>query len=408
MSHFFEQKLNIDIGIYDDIGGSAIQQDRQGFCESLDGSKLFIMCDGHGEDGENAALAVVEEVQRIFSNEDMSTKSSNEIITLLITLCEQGNISCKDKLLDLHKSRNNETFETIDGILLTKKMKKWFLVKGGTTCTIVICVGYLLYCAAVGDSTVKVYTPVLVPRELFKRLHIDTAIDGEISELKSELSEGDLTSHCELSESPPLTDPYEYRRIEKLPTPALICYDSKNNNKCACPRIFSINSVGELVKGKRIGYYKNVNSEPASIVVLPSEYDFKLGPDIQLNDTNCALAMSRSLGDFSLKPVGVTEKPIVTILDMKPFFENMQSIDGNPNITIILATDGLWDNMREFETVSDTNQFLQESVNFTRTAQEIATALGNENDRRGRCNFGNTRDNTTIIVAKFTETLSDV
>jgi serine/threonine protein phosphatase PrpC len=87
---------------------------------------------------------------------------------------------------------------------------------------------------------------------------------------------------------------------------------------------------------------------------------------------------------------------------------DINDVDENPNITIILATDGLWDNMIESDTVSDTNQFLQESINLTRTAQEIATALGNENDRRGRRNFGNSRDNATITVAKFTEIVSDV
>ena len=406
MSKFFSEEvasLQTEIGVYSDIGGSRIQQDKCGFCKSQDDSDIFIMADGHGEDGEVIAKTVVDTITSTVVDIDLSTKTVEEMRIFLSLLCKQADEACKVAIIELHRNRNNEIFETVDGVLLSQRMNKWFLVKGGATCTIVIRVKYLLFCGTVGDSSVKVYTSVPILHDLFKRSALDTTIPEEILEYNLTLPEGCLTNHCELSHTPSLSDPAEFRRVLKYPTPGIFCYDSEISNKTSCHKIFTIGPDNELVKNKERGYPKNVNRELVTMIVAPSDYNYGIPPEIRVTEKICALAMSRSLADFPLKPVGVSAEPVITIMDMEPLFTNMRDLDENPNIKIVLASDGLWDNMKESDTISDTCEFLQKSENITKDAQTIATALGNENDRCGRRNFGNSRDNTTIIVVKFTE-----
>jgi serine/threonine protein phosphatase PrpC len=98
---------------------------------------------------------------------------------------------------------------------------------------------------------------------------------------------------------------------------------------------------------------------------LPDEYDriTRLGGTIHINPRNpldarvivrsevahdvIGLAMSRSLGDWEWKTVGVTAEPIVDIVDLS---SNTLGVGGdNKRFFVIAASDGLWDvRRREF------------------------------------------------------------
>jgi serine/threonine protein phosphatase PrpC len=398
------------IGTYSNIGGSSTQQDRIMTCQTLDGSNLLAVADGHGrDDGEIFAQTTIDQIESIAKSTDFSSLSPEEIVQTLIKMFNDVNEACKQSIMRSYMERNYEIMETDDGVLLKRRnMQSWMFVDGGTTCTVLVCIRDKIYSAIVGDSSAKLFTPVAVLHRSQVKICIDSAdIDRNIESRAQPSSDEELVTHIELTESPPLTDETEYRRVTSLEKHFEFVYDTPGMEKQRCPKIFSVGTNGELIRRKKFSYCKNVNREPATYAVSPYDYNFGLSEQVQRINEPCVLAMSRSIGDFPLKPLGVVCQPIITVLEIQPLFEKMKGICEDPKIELVIGSDGLWDNFREFDNESDMSVFLQDSNNFqssgTHDAQLVATTLGDENERRGIANFGRARDNTTIIVMRIIE-----
>ena len=424
MSDFVSNQftLNIKAGQYASLGGSQIQQDRLQSGKTADGSDVFVIADGHGPDvsgvrgsgGELFAEIATQTVCGFFQSQDVSSKTHDEIVELLSVICSKSHNACKEGVKAFLESHGREVFETSAGVLLSREaLRPWFVVKGGTTCTIVIRVGYKFYTATVGDSTAKGVTQIPLLHKSQLQFCIDVADPERVLEPMPEpLSDDGLTTHIELSFSPGVTDPDEYCRVLLFEPRVEFRYDSSARSKQNCPLVFTTGLDGELVDTKKIAYYKNVNKEPAALVTTPRGCNF--GLDIVEQGVNMslyshvlehvsALAMSRSLGDFTLQPYGLTYKPVINMFDAEPIFQKMRENGIIAMIQIILATDGLWDNMKESDIESDVSTFINDPENIYSDVQTLTTALGNENNRRGCANFGNARDNTTICIIRVTE-----
>jgi serine/threonine protein phosphatase PrpC len=112
--------------------------------------------------------------------------------------------------------------------------------------------------------------------------------------------------------------------------------------------LVSVNSTSKGVPEPTVAYMTRRDK-----ATIPEEYNriVGLGGNVRNNNVThdsrvivysvaaretIMLAMSRSLGDWEWKPVGVTAEPLVDIIDLKEY----------PNSFLIAASDGIWDRRR--------------------------------------------------------------
>eukprot|EP01038_Epipyxis_sp_PR26KG_P007468 gene7468-10179_t len=101
------------------------------------------------------------------------------------------------------------------------------------------------------------------------------------------------------------------------------------------------------------------------------------------------LAMSRSIGDFDVKKIGVIAEPEIST------FNRNES-----DVYMIIATDGVWEFISSQEAVDIVDANIEKGVDFaTRKLIEIASMKWAEDG------YGSYRDDITAIVFKFPQTI---
>jgi serine/threonine protein phosphatase PrpC len=263
-------------------------------------------------------------------------------------------------------SKSSIEFKEEDGIIYSRKhnTSMWSKVKGGTTCTMVVIIKNKLFTANVGDSKSLLCSHINCVQEL--------TTDQSLEKFE------------------------EFKRIHDCG--GLAVYDNQACEKHLCSPIYSKNEYDEFVKTENGIYYKNVSKEWACVVSSPSGDD--------------ALAMSRSLGDLSLKRYGVIGNPDIQCIDLDETFNNLeeQHILNNleqPIVCVVTASDGLWDNWIDDHVckfVMDPSCLKAIIERPEDGAQRVSKSLMMRNDIFGRTNFKSSRDNATCIVMYITRT----
>jgi serine/threonine protein phosphatase PrpC len=343
-------KYIFQIGQETDIGGSRTNQD-ESFVLIDPTIDLVVNCilDGHGSDfGEHIAKGTKEfMINKINIEKDKLLDNPQEYLSSLFL---EANENCKQILMDI-LSKSPIQFKEEDGLIYSRKHNTlpWSKVRGGTTCTMVVIIKNKLFTANVGDS-------------------------------KSLLC-SHVNSVQELSTDQSLEKFEEFKRINDCG--GLAVYDNQSCEKNLCSSIYSKNEYDEFIKTANGHYYKNVSKEWATLVSSPSGDD--------------ALAMSRSLGDLSLKRYGVIPNPDINCIDLDEIFNNLEK----STVCVVTASDGLWDNWIDDHVgkfVMDPSCLKAIVEKPQDGAQRVAKSLMARNDDFARKNFGSGRDNATCIV----------
>ena len=83
--------------------------------------------------------------------------------------------------------------------------------------------------------------------------------------------------------------------------------------------------------------YKRITNLKGNVHINPHTNDSRVVVWSVAQRDTIALAMSRSIGDWEWKPVGVTAEPLVDVIDLKKY----------PKSYLMVASDGLWDVRRK-------------------------------------------------------------
>ena len=97
--------------------------------------------------------------------------------------------------------------------------------------------------------------------------------------------------------------------------------------------------------------------------------------------------MTRSLGDFYMQHHGATWEPAVSCIDL---FDLVDQLD---HITLILASDGLWD--------FATHEKAADLVCRAKSAQAAADRLTRFTSNESNSKFGRLKDDTTVVVVEL-------
>jgi serine/threonine protein phosphatase PrpC len=407
-----EPRIVIQVGFDTDIGGdnNKTNQDRQTIIP-LDDGYLIAMWDGHGTKSENA-VEIADNLLHDLVRDQM------------------------DKLLKTPVQFLEDVFESMHSRII----EEFKNLKCGSTCSFILVLGKKMWIANVGDSTgiLCAKHPIFKPSHL--RLEKDVAIPEKESLVSSD--EGvNPSTYLELTSEHSPEDPEEYKRMrnfkscEHNPREAeLMCvYDKQYEVKHCCPPVFNISEEdGEPSVRPDDGsfkyYYKNVRKEKATYVC-------------HRNDGRTALASTRSLGDYGLNILGVSNKPIIKSMDLQVVFEDLKAkidaakvkvdedeakrlldstdtssesgggaiaSESEPDpmsICVVLCTDGVWDNwiyehVQRF--VMDKSCLKAIENDKENGAKRVTKSFMLRNQTFARKNFGRSSDNATGIVMYLT------
>jgi serine/threonine protein phosphatase PrpC len=301
-----ESTYKFQFGEVTDIGGSRKNQDAY-FTLKFPEIETFITCvlDGHGSEyGEHIAEGTKKfMIEQLSIHQDRLLANPEEFLSRLF---DEANENCKQILMEV-LSRSSIQFKEENGVIYSRRYNtsQWSKVRGGTTCSIVVIIKNKLYTANVGDSKALLCSTHLLPF-------------GDYCEME-------ITSDQSLEKYE------EFKRIHDCG--GLVVFDKSDAfTKHECPPVYEYcDEYDDFIKSEKGIYYKNVNKEWATVVVNPNV------------DENDALAMSRSLGDLSLKRYGVIASPSINSFNLDEIFNSSEESESD-TICIVLASDGVWDN----------------------------------------------------------------
>lgn len=400
----------IQIGKVSDIGGMSEQQDSYFVVKKSDVTLIGVL-DGHnkiyGTVISNASVAYVEKF--IETHEDLLSNPVGFLSDCFETL--QTHI--KQTLIAHVESKGLEVQVEPTGAIVksTRGLSNWSSVGGGTTFSMIMLIKDMLYVANVGDSDGVLYSerPVLSSNDL----HYEVDVSCQTTERVALDVENEPSNMLMLTSDHSPDSLYEYNRIRKqCPSDtnaniakAMVVYDNQNVIvKSQCRPVFDVATDGTLIKNTSVmlgSYYKTVRKEwSVYITTHPSS-----------RHSEC-LAVSRSIGDFTLSEYGVTYKPEIQSVNLKPIFEKLEKTvettsTPTPNtLCIVLASDGLWDSWL----YPDVGEFVmhESCLNKIRSspetgAQEVVDSLMSRNTIFATRYFGNSRDNATAIAMYITK-----
>jgi serine/threonine protein phosphatase PrpC len=254
-----------------DIGGGVENQDSHFVWEDSSlGVCVACVCDGHGKEvGRYASTVACEVIHRLCK------ETHNELLanptSWLINAHTAAHTSVKAEFKRALRATGQVVEETTEGYLVKKKdpNANWSCVHGGTSCSIVVIIGSIMYISNVGDSSAILCAkhPIFAPSQLE---HIMDAALPNNSPLQAEKLarngktplEDHLCDHHLLltaEHSPECLDEfYRFRTFRPKPTnpnePDMgIVYDAQGTLKSRCPCVFTVDSDGTAAvsnKGK--------------------------------------------------------------------------------------------------------------------------------------------------------------
>eukprot|EP00603_Paraphysomonas_imperforata_P003239 CAMPEP_0114430314 /NCGR_PEP_ID=MMETSP0103-20121206/9975_1 /TAXON_ID=37642 ORGANISM="Paraphysomonas imperforata, Strain PA2" /NCGR_SAMPLE_ID=MMETSP0103 /ASSEMBLY_ACC=CAM_ASM_000201 /LENGTH=470 /DNA_ID=CAMNT_0001599753 /DNA_START=51 /DNA_END=1463 /DNA_ORIENTATION=- len=306
-----------------DIGGGRENQDDFFVWENPErGLVVTGVLDGHGRDVGKVAAMVGTSYLKTFceNNQDLLESNAFDFMVRGIT---EAHEAIREGFMKALTGKGYEVKQTEEGYLVKRKSSKsqWVCVHGGTSCSVVALVGTQLYTANVGDSTGILSASKPVLHDSMLQFVGDSAeLERKTSSMEQASDETTNTLVITSDHSP--ESPVEFCRMRSFRTrendpqqPALlVVYDASQQDKSRCPPVFELDSGGVPIVTNRGSYYKNVRREWASLVAAP--------PYAKFQD---ALAFTRSIGDFHLHIYGVSEKPEVHCVDLKPILLRLAS-----------------------------------------------------------------------------------
>jgi len=393
-----------------DIGGGKENQDDY-FIFRHENILVLGVLDGHGREvGKIAAMAAKKVLIDYFTVHYEKLKSNP--IEVLVEAHKIAHEYIKETFVTEIQAQGYEVMITNNGYLVKRKTPNhpWSCVHGGAACSIVAIVDYNMYVANVGDSSGILCSSTPILSNNIHNYICDSAIppsDHSVDSINNSFTNTLVITAEHSPES--ITEFYRLRSFKHRDNdpmnPALyVVYDATSHDKTKCFPVFEVvDNTGAAVVTNRGKYYKNVRKEWASLVSTPNTADF---PD--------ALAFTRSLGDFHLQTYGVTYLPEVYHIDLKKVLDNldlsMKSVPSGkcaPCLSIVLATDGIWDNWT-YEDVTKyimDQSFVTSVMNDNNAAITITSDFIQRNDVFAKSNFGNQADNATGIVLYFSDYL---
>ena len=271
---------------------------------------------------------------------------------------------------------NKYKYKIRDGKIINENGK---VTNSGTTCSLAILTFEGdLFVANVGDSSVFLYSRNPITGLSIERFDSAT---GEIITDQLTHFESETKGILELSTDTSLDSLYERNRIiaKSGKKPLKLVYDNKEQTP-----IFTDEGIKNPIPCNH--FQKNVRGDIAYRAISP--YD------------GVKLSMSRSIGDFSTEEHGGTCMPIIThVKDFKSFVES------NNDISLICATDGIWDSWKYEEIYSFIYSLKSEKTN---SIEQIGERLSSENTKKSIELFGQKYldDATFILVDLRTKSMN--
>jgi len=399
VNHFTHttSKYFINAGMSTSIGGSSNvrrykKRDTQngnqdtGDMSIIDPDILYsLIADGHGTYGREVSQLITEFVKELLINRKDELRNDSSARAFLTEICDRSEeyikqILIKESITDgfhLITTKEKDQIGVIedDGNIIRRKYRTsmWENVSGGTTFTLIVMVGNLLYVIELGDSDAYLITPEPILSEAEHIEYIFDTIDSEQIKPTNETK----TSILKISRCPSLEDRKEYDRI-KASNGRVIFPDSERD-------IFN-SETGKLENGD-------------SYNTVKKEWAITQRPSSDARFSNGGLAMPRSLGDFNEKHYGISAKPVITCIDLN-------KIPGI--ICIFVASDGVHDNWIE----DHIQKFIMDksclgAVAVTsvipnavtsvipKGAFRVSESFRLRNEGFGKRNFGDEQDNAT-------------
>lgn len=382
-------KYFINAGMSTSIGGSSNERRYKNERKNLNGNQdtgdmsvidadilYSLIADGHGVYGREISQLITEFVKQLLINRKDELRNDASARAFLTEICDRSEERIKEILIEesiidgfpLITTKEQDQIGVIedDGYIIRRKyiFSGWENVSGGTTFTLIVMVGNLLYVAEIGDSDAYLITPEPILSEAEHIEYIFDTIDSE--EIKP--TDQTKTSILKISRCPSFEDRKEYDRIK---TKARVVFPESDRD------IFN-SETGELEIGDS---YKTVKKEWAITMKPPYDARFFKG----------GLAMPRSLGDFNDKHYGISPKPVITCIDLN-------KIPGP--ICIFVASDGVHDNWIE----DHIQKFIMDKSCLDAVAVtndkpkggfRVAESFRIRNETFGNKNFGSQQDNAT-------------
>jgi len=366
------KQIRIFDGSGDHIGGSSQQQDSLGsWISSNENIIAKIIADGHGKNGTLCSKFVVKKLVEKFDTNQDKLEHDTEIFIKHIfpQIDEELKVELKNHIPNIEENSN--------GILYNKGQ----IVRGGSTCSILLIFKKQrkVICVNLGDSD------ILVTYRTGLTQYTTIQLSGE--------------------DSPDSISEFKRIRSEAILPGLRFIYDIEDRYKSQFPPIFSESSELPVKILEPTGnfYCKNIKKHYATLVKAPDDE---------------GLAFTRTFGDYSLKPYGISCIPNYKEYSLDQFtsfdsdYTNLDhytnSNIGTVNITgltnnelfkvcFIVASDGLHDNWLN----KDIGTFIMdhtciEYIRKHNNAHNIATSLITRNDSYAKKNFGNSRDNVSL------------
>lgn len=397
-------KLSVS-NVHQDFGGYAEQQDSANFVDLGNNNGIFIMADGHGLLGKPASEVTVNTCintcNAFFTDEKLSLDPL-QMLTEVFDECQNRVREAFIQKLQINtRYRIEEKEEDVGGEKNITKIKildvynahtNRLTTAGGTTLTIVLKLGHMLYIANVADSEAGLFTRSDALNPGFIKVLGDSALPDVVA--------------CELPFSPDFTCGLEittHKHTPENPEEFVRCRDVKHNEKNpllpACEfqylsngadqyrDIYEVDAGGVPTIIGTTFFKKNVNGENASVFSVKG-----------LN-----LAMTRSIGDdFGIR-YGFTHKPEVREVNLQNVFTKLKGM-GDKYVALVVASDGVWDcwkddEMRDFLFYDNCIESLEKHG----SPDKIASSFIKKHTMKSKQIFGPNTDNSSLIFAYIEE-----
>ncbi len=259
--------LQWQVGFDTDIGGGRENQDDFFFWhDAVSGVCVACVLDGHGREvGKVAAVAAKNRIHQYC--QENTAELLSDTPAWLVKAHDLAHLHIKSAFKHELELQGNEVIESEEGYLLKRKSgaHSWSCVHGGSSCSIVVIIGYKMFIANVGDSAGILCTPqpILSSSAL---VHISDAATS--SQILQPLVGPSPSSHVQGPPSDTLLiiaehspeSPAEFMRLRNFrqregdpAQPALlVVYDAPSTaEKSRCNPVFDFDINGNLVVTNR-------------------------------------------------------------------------------------------------------------------------------------------------------------
>jgi serine/threonine protein phosphatase PrpC len=348
-------------GSYTDIGGYYENQDKS-FSIKLDNDIIVQgVFDGHGTNGNLVADTANTFAITYFTEQQNELKLTPK--NVLTQFCDL----CNDKIRET-------ILEKIEGSYVDKdfiRNKNGTILHGGTTCTLIAIIDYVLHTICLGDSSATLHSQSGKITDDMLIECTDTYNDQILPKKDSDIIKDNMII---ISGDQSADDEHEFLRTKG--TGAQHLYQLFRHQ---VKPVFNKDGLKMPISTSETSC-NTVRGDFPSIISCPNrDYD---------------LALTRALGDFYMCQYGLTWRPIYRSINIQKL------LSGDSYTCVMIASDGVWDNWK-YEDVHDfiMHESCINSMILSKSSSEnVAKAFIERNDVYAKSNFGRDRDNSTVVL----------